>query len=73
MSSKRSCGYSCILKEVSISPSKPLFADVMILLRDSLVTNGKEETSLMTKILLKMRSGKQLCGGAMSWELDHDW
>ena len=44
----------------------------MILSRDNLVTNSKGEASLMKEILSKIRSGKWLCRGAMSLEIDQD-
>ena len=69
---KRSWGYAFVLEEVLISPSKPLFGYITILLRDSLVTNSKGETSLLTEVLSKIHSAKRLCRGAMFWELDRD-
>ena len=57
-------------KEYRFQRSLPLVGDVIIS-RDSLVTNGEKETSLVTEILSKTRSSKRLCRGAMSRELDH--
>ena len=57
-------------KEYRFHRSLPLVGDVIIS-RDSLVTNGEKETSLVTEILSKTRSSKRLCRGARSRELDH--
>ena len=57
-------------KEYRFHRSLPLEGDV-IMSRDSLVTNGEKETSLVTEILSKTRSSKRLYRGAMLRELDH--
>ena len=58
-------------KEYRFHRSLTLVSDVIIS-RDSLVTNGEEETTLVSEILFKTRSSKRLCRGAMSRELDHN-